>query len=172
MEVLGGNDQRCSLVPVHTWLQEQMITHPQGADEPRELYIARLQHFESELCMVSEDPKAVHASLTMELVSFVKDDYGMAVTMIKNFLLSSYSGAPDAKKWMYVVSALREEEHLCLARGGTRADLRATRETEHGYSAFPRRPHGDVVHCAAPCLATLDKHLQSRTQQYIMYSLS
>ena len=87
-----------------------MLTLRQGADESRKVYIARLQHVKSELCMVSENPGAVHASLTMKLVTSVYDHYGMADTTIKNILLSSYSKSSDAEKWMYVMSALREEE--------------------------------------------------------------
>ena len=59
---------------------------------------------------VLRETGALHASLTMKLVTSVYDHYGMAVTMIKNILLSSYTKSSDAEKWMYVMSALLEEE--------------------------------------------------------------
>ena len=77
-----------ALIRACAWRQEQMLALQLGADESLELHIARLQHVESELCMVSEDPKAVHASLAMKLVTSVNYDYSMAVTMSKNILLS------------------------------------------------------------------------------------
>ena len=88
---------------------------------------------ESELCMISDDPYAVRAGLTMKLVNSVHDDYGMAVTMIKNILMTSFSDATDPDKWAYALGALREEEQVRIRRA-------ARDDVHHGYAAVPRRP--------------------------------
>ena len=80
MEVLGANDQ--TGIDTRSCIAATTDPHASaGVDESLEIHIARLQHVESELCMVSEDPEAVHASLTTKLVTSVNDDYVMAVTM-------------------------------------------------------------------------------------------
>ena len=81
MEVLGGNDQ--TGIDTRSCIAARTDPHASaGADQSLEIHIAHvMQHVESELCMVSEDPEAVHASLTTKLVTYVNDDYVMAVTM-------------------------------------------------------------------------------------------
>ena len=72
--------------------------------------------------MVSDKHHAVRASMTMKLVNSVNDEYSMAVTMIKNILLSSYTGSSDTEKWMYDASALREEEQVRTRCGARTVD--------------------------------------------------
>ena len=124
---------KASLVPARAWLTEQMLTARQGADESLEVYVDRLQTMENELCMISDDPTAVRAGLTMKLVNSVHDDYGMAVTMIKNILMTSFAKSSDADKFAYAVGALREEEQVRIRRT-------ARNDVQHGYAAVPRRP--------------------------------
>ena len=124
---------KASLVPARAWLTEKMLTARQGADESLETYVDRLQTMESELCMISDDPDAVRAGLTMKLVNSVHDDYGMAVTMIKNILMTSFSDATDPDRWAYALGALREEEQVRIRRA-------ARDDVHHGYAAVPRRP--------------------------------
>ena len=71
---------KASLVPAREYLQEQLLTARQGATESFEAYIHRLQHMDSELCMISDDPSAVHTSLTIKLVNSVDPDYRVAQT--------------------------------------------------------------------------------------------
>ena len=88
---------------------------------------------DSKPCMIFDDPTAVQNSLTTKLVTSVHSDYAMAVTMIKNTLHTAYSGASNSQRWLYVMSALREEEQL---------RTRAAAETQHGCSTVLKRPGG------------------------------
>ena len=129
---------KVSLIPAREYLQEQLLTAEQGAKESIGVYIDRLQHMDSKLGMISNDPTAVHNSLTMKLFHSVHSDYAMAVTMIKNIFHTAYLGATNSQRWLYVASALREAEqvHICAAA-----------EMQHGYSAVPRRPRGQSTEC-------------------------
>ena len=120
---------KASLVPARAWLTEKMLTARQGAEESLETYVDRLQTMEGELCMISDEPDVVRSGLTLKLVNSVHDDSGMAVTLIKNILMTSFSQATDADKWAYALGALREEEQVRTARN----------DVQHGYAAVPRR---------------------------------
>ena len=68
-----------SLVLAMEYLQEQLLTALQGANESIEVCIDRLQHMDSELFMISGDPTSVHTSLSMKLANSVQPEYGMAL---------------------------------------------------------------------------------------------
>ena len=70
---------KSSLVLAIEYLQEQLLTALQGANESIEVCIDALQHMDSELFMISDYPTSVHTSLTIKLTNSVQPEYGMAV---------------------------------------------------------------------------------------------
>ena len=71
----------------------------------------------------------------MKLVNSAHEDCANAAAMIKNILHNAYAIATNSQRWLYAVSALREEEQVRARRAAT--------DVQYGCSAFLRGPCGE-----------------------------